>query len=449
MTADELAASGSQRVVESADEQTHAHVDAMYEKPMSRLQQRNAAQSLAAGLIGEVQRIFPHRDSQHRESTPRHRQSSSAKFPPTIQRTAAALPENGIECRPAKSNITRDSTPQRRNHQVPDQVACAVTSRHAVESGTVPRQNSASCKGGRPPPPVPNRPSVPGWRTPKIARFPTRPKNRHPQRSQIDHTGYKFGLRRHFKRNPEVFCIGHQKSRERSHFRPTPPCQHRQHHQRPHERKERDPSRPQLRHLPVPQKPSRIATVARHALQTSIPRGHLNTENPVPTPTTEPVATAIPLVAAPPTPTASPKQAPEAPSQLPDPDTNQLIERADMPGLSHQEQRPVLLRPATWAPKQLENLTQRARNAVTIITELPRNRVTLIAVLAVILVVVIAFVYLVRRKQQKARIGPHMPTRPRLERRLTSLDTRDQPKVGWIHSQRKRAWEHPQPVSPN
>ncbi|MYC34117.1 MAG: hypothetical protein F4X64_13200 [Chloroflexi bacterium] len=48
MTDDELAASGSQRVVDSANEQTHAHVDAMYEKPMSRRQQRNAAQSLAA-----------------------------------------------------------------------------------------------------------------------------------------------------------------------------------------------------------------------------------------------------------------------------------------------------------------------------------------------------------------------------------------------------------------
>ncbi|MCE2500870.1 MAG: hypothetical protein J4G13_08420 [Dehalococcoidia bacterium] len=47
VTADELAASGSHRVVDSANEQTHAHVDAMYEKPMSRRQQRNAAQSLA------------------------------------------------------------------------------------------------------------------------------------------------------------------------------------------------------------------------------------------------------------------------------------------------------------------------------------------------------------------------------------------------------------------
>ena len=45
---DELAASGSYHVVDSANEQTHAHVDAMYEKPMSRRQQRNAAQSLAA-----------------------------------------------------------------------------------------------------------------------------------------------------------------------------------------------------------------------------------------------------------------------------------------------------------------------------------------------------------------------------------------------------------------
>ena len=46
-TGDELAASGSHRVVDSANEQTHAHVDAMYRKPMSRRQQRNSAQTLA------------------------------------------------------------------------------------------------------------------------------------------------------------------------------------------------------------------------------------------------------------------------------------------------------------------------------------------------------------------------------------------------------------------
>ena len=48
VTAAELAASGSHRVVDSANEQTHGHVDAMYEQPMSRRQQRNAAQSLVA-----------------------------------------------------------------------------------------------------------------------------------------------------------------------------------------------------------------------------------------------------------------------------------------------------------------------------------------------------------------------------------------------------------------
>ena len=48
VTAEELAASGAHRVVDSANEQTHAHVDAMYEKPMSRRQQRNSAQALAS-----------------------------------------------------------------------------------------------------------------------------------------------------------------------------------------------------------------------------------------------------------------------------------------------------------------------------------------------------------------------------------------------------------------
>ena len=48
VSVDELAASRSHRVVDSANEQTHAHVDAMYEKPMSRHQQRNAAQASAA-----------------------------------------------------------------------------------------------------------------------------------------------------------------------------------------------------------------------------------------------------------------------------------------------------------------------------------------------------------------------------------------------------------------
>ena len=48
VTGEELAKSGADRVVDSANDQTHAHVDAVYEKPMSRRQQRNAAQSLAS-----------------------------------------------------------------------------------------------------------------------------------------------------------------------------------------------------------------------------------------------------------------------------------------------------------------------------------------------------------------------------------------------------------------
>ena len=45
VTADELAASSTDRVVDSPNEQTHAHMDAMYEKPIARRQQRNAAQA--------------------------------------------------------------------------------------------------------------------------------------------------------------------------------------------------------------------------------------------------------------------------------------------------------------------------------------------------------------------------------------------------------------------
>ena len=45
--------------------------------------------------------------------------------------------------------------------QVRDQVTCSITSRHTVENGSVPQQNSASCKDCRPLPTVPNGPSVP------------------------------------------------------------------------------------------------------------------------------------------------------------------------------------------------------------------------------------------------------------------------------------------------
>ena len=47
ITEQELVESGAVRIVDSPDEQTHAHVDAIYEKPLSRRQQRNVGQFLA------------------------------------------------------------------------------------------------------------------------------------------------------------------------------------------------------------------------------------------------------------------------------------------------------------------------------------------------------------------------------------------------------------------
>ena len=46
--AQELQQSGTNRIVDSPNAQTYAHADATYEKPMSRCQQRNVAQSLSA-----------------------------------------------------------------------------------------------------------------------------------------------------------------------------------------------------------------------------------------------------------------------------------------------------------------------------------------------------------------------------------------------------------------
>ena len=40
----------------------------------------------------------------------------------------------------------------------------------------------------------------------------------YPQRSQIGHRGYKFGLWGHFKRKPKDFHTGDQKCRERGYF---------------------------------------------------------------------------------------------------------------------------------------------------------------------------------------------------------------------------------------
>ena len=46
ITSRELEESGAVRVVDSPNEQTHAHVDAIYQRPLSRRQQRNVAQFL-------------------------------------------------------------------------------------------------------------------------------------------------------------------------------------------------------------------------------------------------------------------------------------------------------------------------------------------------------------------------------------------------------------------
>ena len=48
LTVQELEDSGAEHIVDSPNQETEAHADAMYEKPMSRRQRRNAAQSLSA-----------------------------------------------------------------------------------------------------------------------------------------------------------------------------------------------------------------------------------------------------------------------------------------------------------------------------------------------------------------------------------------------------------------
>ena len=47
ITEQELVESGAAGIVDSPGEETHAHVDAIYEKPLSRRQQRNVGQFLA------------------------------------------------------------------------------------------------------------------------------------------------------------------------------------------------------------------------------------------------------------------------------------------------------------------------------------------------------------------------------------------------------------------
>ena len=46
LTTQELGHSGTNYIVDSPSDETYAHVDALYEKPMSRRQRREAAQSL-------------------------------------------------------------------------------------------------------------------------------------------------------------------------------------------------------------------------------------------------------------------------------------------------------------------------------------------------------------------------------------------------------------------
>lgn len=48
LTASELSGSGAHRVVDSPNQETQAHVDALYLKPLNRRQQRNVGQFLAA-----------------------------------------------------------------------------------------------------------------------------------------------------------------------------------------------------------------------------------------------------------------------------------------------------------------------------------------------------------------------------------------------------------------
>ena len=59
LSADDLAASGSDRVVDSPNEQTRAHVDAIYEKPMSRREQRRAALALASAANRRPPALLP------------------------------------------------------------------------------------------------------------------------------------------------------------------------------------------------------------------------------------------------------------------------------------------------------------------------------------------------------------------------------------------------------
>ena len=59
LTAQELEESGARRIVDSPNDQTYAHVDAVYDKPMSRRQRREAAQSLTAAANRRMPAYLP------------------------------------------------------------------------------------------------------------------------------------------------------------------------------------------------------------------------------------------------------------------------------------------------------------------------------------------------------------------------------------------------------
>ena len=61
ISTDELASAGAERVVDSPNEQTHAHVDAVYDQPLSRRQRRNMAQSLVMVANRRVPAYIPMR----------------------------------------------------------------------------------------------------------------------------------------------------------------------------------------------------------------------------------------------------------------------------------------------------------------------------------------------------------------------------------------------------
>ncbi len=59
ISTDELAESGAERVADSPNEQTHAHVDPMYDQLLNRRQRRNVAQSLVIAANRKVPAYIP------------------------------------------------------------------------------------------------------------------------------------------------------------------------------------------------------------------------------------------------------------------------------------------------------------------------------------------------------------------------------------------------------